>query len=254
MDEVGGALVAIALVLDRGVRAGGFHHRHLRPVLPPVRRHHRGRDGDLLLRLADPEPGALRPAVQAARRASDRAHRLPVRVVAGFLPRLQLVLRPAVGRLRQADAPAGPPRGVVLAGLCRADRAHRLAVQRAPTGFIPQQDQGYLITVLQLPPGSSLARTDAVMRQATEIILETPGVAHAVPFAGFDAATFTNAPNAGAIFMPLQPFDERAAQGPERRTDPRPSCASAWPRSRAPSASSSRRRRCAASALPAASR
>jgi len=87
---------------------------------------------------------------------------------------------------------------------------------RAPTGFIPDQDQGYLITVLQLPAGSSLARTDAVVRKATEIILATPGVRHAVPFAGFDGATFTNAPNAGAIFfsygtLALGPFEERRA-------------------------------------------
>jgi hydrophobe/amphiphile efflux-1 (HAE1) family protein len=84
---------------------------------------------------------------------------------------------------------------------------------RAPTGFIPEQDQGYLITVIQLPPGASLARTDAVVRQATDIILQTPGISHAVPFAGFDGATFTNAPNAGAIFSPMQPFAERVANG-----------------------------------------
>ena len=84
---------------------------------------------------------------------------------------------------------------------------------RAPTGFIPDQDQGYLITVIQLPPGASLARTDAVVRRAAKIILATPGVAHAVPFAGFDGATFTNASNAGAIFSPMKPFKERAAQG-----------------------------------------
>ena len=46
---------------------------------------------------------------------------------------------------------------------------------RAPTGFIPEQDQGYLITVIQLPPGASLARTDAVVREATEIILGDAG-------------------------------------------------------------------------------
>src|SRR5262249_50648231 len=46
---------------------------------------------------------------------------------------------------------------------------------QAPTGFIPNQDQGYLITVIQLPPGASLARTDAVVRRATEIIRATPG-------------------------------------------------------------------------------
>src|SRR5260221_87893 len=84
---------------------------------------------------------------------------------------------------------------------------------RAPTGFIPEQDQGYLITVLQLPPGASLARTDAVVRRAAKLILETEGVAHVVPFAGFDGATFTNAPNAGAIFVPMAPFPERARKG-----------------------------------------
>jgi HAE1 family hydrophobic/amphiphilic exporter-1 len=84
---------------------------------------------------------------------------------------------------------------------------------RAPTGFIPQQDQGYLITVLQLPPGSSLERTDAIVQQAAKIIQGTEGVAHAVQFAGFDGATFTNAPNAGAIFVPMLPFAERAAMG-----------------------------------------
>jgi hydrophobe/amphiphile efflux-1 (HAE1) family protein len=84
---------------------------------------------------------------------------------------------------------------------------------RAPTGFIPELDQGYLITVLQLPPGASLARTDAVVREATKIILATPGVRHAVPFSGLDGATLTNAPNAGAIFSPLQPFEEREPKG-----------------------------------------
>src|SRR5262245_13580495 len=84
---------------------------------------------------------------------------------------------------------------------------------RAPTGFIPNQDQGYLITVLQLPPGASLARTDAAVRRTAQILRDTPGVTHAVQFAGFDGATFTNAPNAGAIFSALQPFQERAAKG-----------------------------------------
>ena len=84
---------------------------------------------------------------------------------------------------------------------------------KAPTGFIPQLDQGYLITVIQLPPGASLARTDAVVRRAAQILLNTPGVEHAVEFAGFDGATFTNASNAGAIFSGLKPFPERVAMG-----------------------------------------
>ena len=66
----------------------------------------------------------------------------------------------------------------------------------APTGFIPQQDQGYLINIIQLPPGASLARTDEVARHVNKIVLDTPGVAHAVPIVGLDGATFTSAPNA----------------------------------------------------------
>jgi len=79
--------------------------------------------------------------------------------------------------------------------LCRAHRPHLLAVLPRPHRLHSNQDQGYLITVLQLPPGASLARTDAVVRRAAKIILDTPGIAHVVPFAGFDGATFTNAPN-----------------------------------------------------------
>ena len=84
---------------------------------------------------------------------------------------------------------------------------------RAPTGFIPDQDLGYLITVVQLPPGAALGRTDAVIREASEALKSIPGVAHEVAFAGFDGATFTQASNAGAIFVALDPFEERVAKG-----------------------------------------
>ena len=80
----------------------------------------------------------------------------------------------------------------------------------APSGFIPQQDRGYLIVVVQLPPGASLARTDAVVRRAADIALSTPGIGHAINFVGFSGATFTNAPNAAALFLVLDPFDKRA--------------------------------------------
>ena len=74
---------------------------------------------------------------------------------------------------------------------------------RAPTGFIPEQDQGYLITVVQLPPGSTFERTEAVVKKAVEIIMMTKGIEHCAPFAGLDATTFTVAPNAGTIFSGL---------------------------------------------------
>ena len=84
---------------------------------------------------------------------------------------------------------------------------------RTPTGFIPPLDRAYFITVLSLPPGASLERTDQLVRQASDMLLKRPGVDHAVAFAGFDGATFTNAPNSGVIFVTLKPFEERVKAG-----------------------------------------
>jgi hydrophobe/amphiphile efflux-1 (HAE1) family protein len=74
---------------------------------------------------------------------------------------------------------------------------------RMATGFIPEQDIGYLVTVVQLPPGSSLARTDEVVRELNDIILKTPGVEHTSPITGFDVTTSTVSPNAATIFLSL---------------------------------------------------
>jgi hydrophobe/amphiphile efflux-1 (HAE1) family protein len=82
--------------------------------------------------------------------------------------------------------------------------------RKTPSGFIPNQDVGYLIGVVQLPPAAALSRTDEVNRKVVDIALDTPGVAHAVNIVGFSGATFTNAPNAGAVFIVLEPFEERA--------------------------------------------
>jgi hydrophobe/amphiphile efflux-1 (HAE1) family protein len=82
-----------------------------------------------------------------------------------------------------------------------------------PTGFIPAQDQGYFLTVIQLPPGSSLERTDAVMRKVAARILPIPGVKGSVMLAGFDGASQTQAPNAAAAYVPLQSFEERKKLG-----------------------------------------
>ncbi|WP_127089211.1 efflux RND transporter permease subunit [Aquabacter cavernae] len=78
-----------------------------------------------------------------------------------------------------------------------------------PQGFIPQQDRGYLIIAAQLPPGASMERTQDVMTRAANQVLGTPGVGHIVNIVGFSGATFTNAPNAGAMFVILEPFSER---------------------------------------------
>ena len=82
-----------------------------------------------------------------------------------------------------------------------------------PSGFIPEQDQGYAIVAIQLPPGASLDRTDAVVQQAIEKLMKIDGVVNAVGFAGFSGATFANANNAGAIFPVLADFKTRQDKG-----------------------------------------
>jgi hydrophobe/amphiphile efflux-1 (HAE1) family protein len=82
--------------------------------------------------------------------------------------------------------------------------------RKTPTGFIPQVDRGILIVAVQLPPGSSLSRTDRVLKRAVDMALEVPGVVNAVNIVGFSGATFTQAPNAGAIFLVLEPWEVRA--------------------------------------------
>jgi len=79
-----------------------------------------------------------------------------------------------------------------------------------PVGFIPQIDAGYMIVVIQLPPGAALSRTDAAQQRALDMALSVPGVAHGVNVVGFSGATFTNSPNAGAIFLVLDSFEKRA--------------------------------------------
>src|SRR5215467_11167662 len=92
------------------------------------------------------------------------------------------------------------------------------AFRTTPTGFIPQVDRGYIIVVVQLPPGASLARTDTVQQRALDIAMQVPGVVHAANIVGFSGATFTNAPNAGALFLVLDDFEKRGR-------DPRQSAA-----------------------------
>jgi multidrug efflux pump len=78
-----------------------------------------------------------------------------------------------------------------------------------PSGFIPTQDQGYLIVFAQLPDGASLQRSEEVRKQISDIARQVPGVAHTVEFAGFSALDGTNRNNAVTTFLPLAPFEER---------------------------------------------
>lgn len=81
-----------------------------------------------------------------------------------------------------------------------------------PGGFIPAQDKQYLVSIAQLPDASSLDRTEAVVRQMSEIASSVPGVANSVGFPGLSVNGFINSPNSAVVFTPLKDFSER--QGP----------------------------------------
>lgn len=78
-----------------------------------------------------------------------------------------------------------------------------------PSGFIPDQDKGYLVCAVVLPEGSSLERTDAVVRRMAEICRNTPGVAHTLAIPGYHILQSVNLTSTGGAFVILDPFEER---------------------------------------------
>ena len=84
-----------------------------------------------------------------------------------------------------------------------------LMFKAVPAGFIPVQDKLYLVAGVKLPEGASISRTDALLRKVSEIAMDTEGVAHSIAFPGLNAVQFTNTPNTGVVFLPLDPFSER---------------------------------------------
>jgi multidrug efflux pump len=79
-----------------------------------------------------------------------------------------------------------------------------------PTGFIPAQDKGYLLVNVQLPDAASVVRTQQVVKEIEEIAKKTPGVEHTVAISGQSILLNANAPNYGALYLMLKPFDQRA--------------------------------------------
>jgi multidrug efflux pump len=82
-----------------------------------------------------------------------------------------------------------------------------LIYSRLPTSFLPNEDQGNLITNVQLPPGASLARTEVALKAVEKYFLSQPEVQHIVTVAGFSFSG--QGQNAGLSFVTLKPWDER---------------------------------------------
>ncbi|MCQ8241410.1 efflux RND transporter permease subunit [Rhizosaccharibacter radicis] len=203
MDEVGGALIAIALTLCAvfvpSAFLSGISGQFFRQFAVTISA---STVISCLVSLT------LSPALCAVLFKAHDHHASPTRslgarLVGGFFDRFNRGfewLSDGYGRLTSQLVRM---LGVVLAAYVALIALAGVQFSRAPTGFVPEQDQGYLITVLQLPAGATLDRTEAVVRKASEIILNTPGVEHVVPFAGLDATTFTVSSNNGTIFSGL---------------------------------------------------
>src|SRR5262249_26310596 len=80
---------------------------------------------------------------------------------------------------------------------------------RAPTGFVPEQDKGYLLLNVQLPDSASVQRTREVIARIEMIAANTPGVAHTVGIAGQSLLLNANAPNLGSMYVMLKEFHQR---------------------------------------------
>ena len=212
MDEVGGAVVAIALVLSAvfiptafipGISGqfyrqfaltiavatiiSAFNSLTLSPALcalllkPHRGEHHKPKF--ILARIGN----SLANGFNRAFDAMSNAYAKIVQVLVGGIFMRLVVLAVYAG---------------IIAGTV-------ILTRTTPTGFIPAQDQGYLIAVFQLPDGASLARTEAVMKRAEKIIADVPGIGNVISISGFDGATFTNTTSGGVMFLPLKPFEER---------------------------------------------
>ncbi|HEX3742372.1 MAG TPA: efflux RND transporter permease subunit [Bryobacteraceae bacterium] len=84
--------------------------------------------------------------------------------------------------------------------------------EHAPAGFIPQEDQGYLFVALQLPDAASLQRTDEAAQVVSNALLKTPGIQGVVAVDGFSLLTQTQSTNTAFFFVSLKPWEDRKSK------------------------------------------
>ncbi|MDX3909373.1 MAG: multidrug efflux RND transporter permease subunit [Sphingobium sp.] len=207
MDEVSGALIAIALVLSGvfiptafipGI-SGVFYKQFALTIVGATM------ISAIVSLTLSPALGALilKPKRDHAAAAGWRG--LPGRFAEKFnhgFDRLSHGYGRITARLLRMLAIVG-----IAYALLLALAAWRFA--DTPAGFIPSQDQGVLIGVVQMPPGTALQRTDETTRELIKIASKNPAVSGTVSLSGFDGATFTVSPSAGTMFVRLKPQSER---------------------------------------------
>ncbi|MGE8686232.1 MAG: efflux RND transporter permease subunit [Achromobacter sp.] len=149
----------------------------------------------------------LKPHHEAA--GSDWLTRVMGRALGGFFRRFNRFFDSAsdayVGMVRRAV------RGSVIVLMLYAGLVGLtwLGFHQVPNGFVPAQDKYFLVGIAQLPSGASLDRTEAAVRQMSQIALAEPGVESVVAFPGLSVNGPVNVPNSALMFAMLKPFDER---------------------------------------------
>ena len=204
MDEVGGALVGIALVLSSVFIPAGF-------IL--------GITGSLYRQFA------LTIAFSVLLSMVNALTYKPAQCALILRPRAKDAPRGLLGRFFAAfdrvftSAQEGYVRGshalIRKAGLSllvlAAFAAFAVGLGKIlPRSFMPQEDQGYFLVNVQLPEAASLQRTNAVMRKVDAILKEQPGVHYINSVSGFSILSQTSSPRSGLAFVQLAPYDERA--------------------------------------------
>ena len=84
-----------------------------------------------------------------------------------------------------------------------------LFVKTVPTGFLPDEDQGYLMADIQLPNAASLGRTQEVIDQLQEVLSKNDNIQSVTAAAGFSLLSGTEAPNSGLVFIRLKDYKQR---------------------------------------------
>ncbi|MBC6982075.1 efflux RND transporter permease subunit [Caulobacter sp. 17J80-11] len=208
MDEVGGALIAIALVLTAvfvpvgfiGGVAGQFYKQFALTIATAT----------LISAFVSLTLSPALCAVLLKPHAHDRepkAWEKPLHAFFGAFNRGFDILSDRYGLLTKRAVRYAAIVLVVYGGLVLLTGG---LFQMSPKGFVPAMDRGYGFVAIQLPQGASLQRTREVTQEVSTRVRSVKGVVADPGFVGYSGATGTQATNSATVFFTFAPFDERA--------------------------------------------
>jgi hydrophobe/amphiphile efflux-1 (HAE1) family protein len=214
MQEIGGALIAITLVLCAVFIPTAF--------IPGISGEFFRQFG-ITIAVATAislfNSVTLSPALAAMilRRHDPKTHHTPKADLSGLLKRAADGFNNGFLKLSSSYAAsvralvAKTPLMLTIYAVLIAATAYLLV--STPKGFIPIQDRGYLVVIVQLPDGASLERTNEISQQIEAIALEVPGVDRVPTFSGFSMVTGTSSSNSAGLAPVFQPWSERKLHG-----------------------------------------